>query len=32
MHKGQIYIYIFEVVQITSSSGIYKTNVYHDDC
>ena len=21
-----------EVIQITSSSGIYKTNIYHNDC
>ena len=25
------YIYI-EAIQITSSSGIYKTNIYHDNC
>ena len=25
------YIYI-EAIQITSSSGIYKTNIYHNDC
>ena len=25
---GQIYI---EAIQITSSSGIYKTNIYHND-
>ena len=28
---GQIYIYT-ETIQITTSSGIYQTNIYHNDC
>ena len=28
---GQICIYI-EAIQITRSSGIYQTNIYHNDC